>query len=207
MNKQALVIKAELIDALLTQKNLDLLISELPFLKCNRLADLIAIDKDTTIGFEIKSDKDSLRYLQKQISDYLKVFNITYIVIAEKFREHYIIKNLPKAVGIITVSTSQKLCWQRKAIRRSKLDKKSLLSLLWKKDLLNLANGNEDTNYDVLKNQVLKQNSTLQIQKQVLAALKDRYLPAYQMFLQDRENYTSIEDLKTITGLKKNLVV
>ena len=208
MNKQSLIIKAELIDTLLSKCSFDLIISDLPFLKGNRLADLVAIKQNTSIGFEIKSANDSLTCLQKQISDYIKVFNMVYIVIADKFYNHPTIKSIPKSVGIITVSsTTKKLYLKRKAFQRLKLDRQALLSLLWKKDLILLTKKNYQIDINTLQSIALKYHSTSQIQQQVFKSLKTRYFMAYQMFLKDRDRYTSIEDLRTITGLKKNLFV
>ena len=74
-----------------------------------------------------------------------------------------------------------------------------------KKYLLTKKNYQIDIN--TLQSIALKYHSTSQIQQQVFKSLKTRYFMAYQMFLKDRDRYTSIEDLRTITGLKKNLFV
>lgn len=199
----SLYIKAELIDLLLANFQLDLLITELPFLKCNRLADLVAVYNNFTIGFEIKSEKDSLLHLNKQILDYMKVFNMVYIVIAEKFYKKEEIKKLHPSVGIIVISSAKGLSFKRKASCKKQLTKEALLSLLWKKDLISLTNNTKADNLESLKKAAIKK-SQQEIQKQVITALRNRYFDSYQMFMQDRESYTTVEDLRTITGLKKN---
>lgn len=208
MNNQAsLLIKSELIDCLLQRKEYDIIISELPFLGCTRLADLVAVSQNMTIAFEIKSEKDSLQYLTEQLEDYRQVFNLVYIVIAEKFYQNIQIKKLPKSIGIIRVSLKGKLSLKRKAIIRKNLNKHALLSLLWKKDMQKLTNLSKKQDLNQLRSSIIKNCSISKIQYEAIQALLNRYKESYKMFLQDREQYTSLEDLRTITGLKKNPVV
>lgn len=208
MNNQAsLLIKSELIDCLLQRKEYDIIISELPFLGCTRLADLVAVSQNMTIAFEIKSEKDSLQYLTEQLEDYRQVFNLVYIVIAEKFYQNIQIKKLPKSIGIIRVSLKGKLSLKRKAIIRKNLNKNALLSLLWKKDMQKLTKLSKKQDLNQLRSFIIKNCSTSKIQYEAIQALLNRYQESYKMFLQDRGQYTSLEDLRTITGLKKNPVV
>ena len=206
-NQASLVIKSELIDNLLRNRQYDLLISELPFLGCKRLADLVAISNNTTLAFEIKSEKDSLQYLAEQLADYTQAFNLVYIVIAEKFYRNKQVKNLSKAIGIIVISSNGKLSIKRKAIPRKKLNKRALLSFIWKKDLIKLSASSKKAEPNKLKAFIVKKYSIATIQQEAIRALLHRYRDSYHMFLQDRGQYTSIEDLHTITGLKKPPVV
>ncbi len=193
-------IKAELIDKLLQEQPYDLIISELPFLKGIRLADLVVVKGNTIIGFEIKSKQDTTLHLKEQVNDYAKVFNKVYIVIDEKFKK--VLKDIPKDIGIIIIQ-GKKLILKRKAVNKFRLDKQSLISLLWKKDLIALAGNRAEKDLHSLTNFILKKVPLYAITEQIVLSLKTRYYKSYKMFLSDRGGYTSLEDLKTITGLKK----
>jgi hypothetical protein len=209
---EADIIKTELIDFLLENNHYDLFINEHQFLRGNRQADLIAISDNMTIGYEIKSEKDSLKRLAQQIKDYSKVFNRVYLVLAEKFIKRIEIKTLSKNIGIIIVkknrekNESHEIKILRKATTRILLDKSAILSLLWRKDLEKLVPKKKYTEMYDLKNYVFKKCSIKTIQKQIIISLKSRYEEAYKLFLKDRGNYTTVEDMRIITGLKKNLV-
>ena len=207
MIKDAQHIKTEIIDLFLKDNDLDLIVSEFPFFKGKRLADLIFIKRDEIIAFEIKSEKDSLQNLLAQLKDYALVFNTVYAVIADKFIEAKEIKKIPSSIGIIVVPDNDPPYIKRNATKRKRIGKKYLLSLLWKKDLLALINKKTQDSMEKNREIAAKSNTVLQIQEHSIKSLKARYLQSYKMFLQDRGNYTAIEDLRTITGLKKNLSV
>ncbi|MDR1324241.1 MAG: sce7726 family protein [Candidatus Margulisbacteria bacterium] len=200
------IIKAELIDFLLKNGNYDLLASETPFFQGNRWADLIALRENKTIGFEIKSEQDSLRTLKEQLSDYIRVFNMVYLVLSEKFINNPAVDFVSKDIGLIIIKKDHKVIMKRKATPRLLLDKKWLITLLWRKDLEKLCPKKKNTEMDDLKNHVLEKCSVKNIQKQIIISLKSRYATSYKFFLKDRGNYTTIEDLRIITRLKKNHV-
>lgn len=65
-------VKTSLIDFWLKNYTADLIANEVPFFKGNRRADLIMISNNNLLGFEIKSELDSLKNLKSQILDYKK---------------------------------------------------------------------------------------------------------------------------------------
>lgn len=65
-------------------------------------ADAIMITEDGIIGFEFKSDKDSLARLSRQIVDYDKYYDKNYLVVGKHF-EKKAKENIPDYWGIITV--------------------------------------------------------------------------------------------------------
>lgn len=202
-------IKVELIDFLLAEPGVkyDLLVNEAPFLRANRWADLVAIKDGETIGFEIKSERDSLRTLADQLADYAKTFNLVYLVIAERFSKKNEISAMSKNIGLIIVKPDGTPIMQRKAISKVKLDKQALLSILWRKDLEKLAPSKRNAEMESLQEYVFKNSSIKSIQAQVIISLKERYAKSYQLFLKDRGTYTTIEDLRTITKLKSLQIV
>lgn len=60
------------------------------------------ITEDGIIGFEFKSDKDSLARLSRQIVDYDKYYDKNYLVVGKHF-EKKAQENIPDYWGIITV--------------------------------------------------------------------------------------------------------
>ncbi len=86
----------------LSRHSLDksILINELRIGKSK--ADLVIINGSST-AYEIKSDVDNLDKLDKQLQDYLKVFDFTYVVIAEE-NANKLISVLPAKVGLITLT-------------------------------------------------------------------------------------------------------
>jgi hypothetical protein len=218
---EADIIKANLIDFFLDETHYDLIVNEPPFLRGNRWADLIAICGDLTIGVEIKSKCDNIQNVIEQITDYCKVFNEVYLILDEKFIENPKINDVPKNVGIIVVKNvpheCDKFSWisnisnkifsiKRKAKVKKLLNKQFMLSLLWRRDLEMLAPEKKNADMDVLRDFVIKKCPINAIQKQIIISLKFRYADSYKNFLIDRDDYTTVEDLRIITRIKKNPV-
>src|SRR5574344_1218292 len=65
-------------------------------------ADAIMISQKEMVGFEVKSDKDSLVRLKRQIPDYDKYFDRNYLVVGEHF-ENKAKEVLPSHWGIIKI--------------------------------------------------------------------------------------------------------
>lgn len=101
MIKDASYYKTLIIDEFFNDLNIDLLVTEIPYLYGNRKADLVVIHDNKSIAYEIKSELDNLTKLNEQIRDYQEVFNEVYVVIADKFKISQEIKNLPKNIGLI----------------------------------------------------------------------------------------------------------
>jgi hypothetical protein len=100
----------------------------------------IAVINGCMMGYEIKSDHDTLRRLEKQILEYNKVFDFLNIVTSKKFAP--VIKDyVPKWWGIIEVeekSDEIKVHQRRKAKPNKHISGYSLLQLLWKEELSEL---------------------------------------------------------------------
>lgn len=110
---------------------------ELPLSRGEGRADCAAVNGSLT-GFEIKSEKDSLSRLEKQIQDYEKVFDFCNIVVATKHlrRARALI---PNAWGIIVAEQNTEqvhLSVRRKARRNSGTSIQALIRLMWKTEAL-----------------------------------------------------------------------
>lgn len=204
---EANFIKAELIDFLLKHAKYELMINELPFLCCKRSADLVAINNGMSIGFEIKSKYDNLKTMLDQISDYRKTFNFVYLVYSCKFAKSKELTKLPKNIGLIVISSDNKLILKRKARKKISLDKTSMTSVLWRKDLEKLLPKYKKSAFEQLKQRAIEECTTANIQNQIIISLQGRYGDGYKLFLKEKGQKVILEDLNYITNTKKHPVV
>lgn len=204
VKNNASVVKASLIDFWLENNTADLIINEAPFFKGNRRADLIMINNGNLIGFEIKSELDTLKNLKAQILDYQKIFDFVYIVIDKKFKNALELKELPRQIGILVYNKG--IFIKKEAKKNKRFKKSDLISLLWRKDLEILLN-NKKLDFDILQKTAQTKLTIDRIRVQILNSLNERYGANYKYFLLDRGNYTTIEDLKTITRIKRQTVL
>ena len=97
----------------------------------------IAVINGHLIGYEIKSEVDSLRRLNTQIDSYNAVFDRVSAIVAECHLEETITM-IPKWWGIISVSEGQRGAMYFKTIRRSKqnthVDDCAVAQLLWRNE-------------------------------------------------------------------------
>ncbi len=199
-NKNATYLKTILIDYWIEKYKPELIINEFPFLKGDRRADLVFIQNNNLVGLEIKSELDSLKNLNIQIDNYIKVFDFVYILIDKKFLKSKEIKLLNKNVGIIIYNNN--LIIKRHAKNIKKFKKEDLISLLWRKDLDKLSN-KKYIYLEDLKKEICRNYKIQEIKQQTTIALKERYGITFNSFLRDRGNFTTIDDLQTITRIKK----
>jgi hypothetical protein len=98
--------------------------------------DLTAFNKDTNTiyGFEIKSDKDTTNRLERQSWSYDKVCDFCYIVTTKKYVEK-VANIVTERWGIILIEEN-KVSVIREPQRNKYLDKRALLNLCWKKEIL-----------------------------------------------------------------------
>ncbi|MDH0340338.1 sce7726 family protein [Chromobacterium haemolyticum] len=82
-------------------------------------ADLVILNGTSTV-YEIKSERDSLNRLEKQIENYRKVFAKIYIIAAENFTEE-LIKNISNDIGIMSLTTRNRIHTIRESTSRSEL--------------------------------------------------------------------------------------
>jgi hypothetical protein len=85
-------------------------------------------------GYELKSKKDTLNRLEKQVRDYLLIFDKLYLVIDETHRDE-VMNMVPFQVGIMIVSR-RNISTERPAEQNHKIDYSKLASLLWKDEMI-----------------------------------------------------------------------
>jgi len=95
----------------------------------------IAIINGSLIGYEIKSDLDSLRRLNEQLVSYNAIFDRAYLIVTHRHLK-YIEAMLPGWWGIIFATEGRRGAVHFKNLRRSKLnpnvDDYSVTRLLWR---------------------------------------------------------------------------
>jgi len=111
-----------------------LLLEELAVLNGSSIADIVLISKIFNQAFEIKSARDSLSRLEKQINDYLQVFDyVTVITQASHYDD--VERIVPSFVGIFLIYDDESFDYVRKAAASPYLKKEKMVKLLWKNEI------------------------------------------------------------------------
>lgn len=141
----------------------------------------VVIFNGTTHVYEIKTELDTLERLEKQISNYKKVFEFVNIVTVES-KLSIVEKLLDKDVGIILLTDKYTLKTVRKANSNlENLDKEALFNLLRKDEYLKIIKNKFGYLPDVPNTkiyteckEIFSRLSILEIHKEVLSTLKNR---------------------------------
>lgn len=143
----------------------------------------VALINDDLIGFEIKSEADTLARLEKQIKSYNKVFDYMVLVVSDKHVDEALLALLPAWWGIIVAENGEGL--SLKAYRLAKRNPKlkacfALASLLWRDEALAALTklgkdrGVRSKPRRVLYARMLEVMSTEEMREVVRSALKSR---------------------------------
>lgn len=131
-------IKASFLNHVLFKKRRDITIFELPV--GGSRVDLCKIN-GTSVAYEIKTDLDNLKRLDKQVLDYQRVFEQVYIICSFN-RVSEVEDILPDNCGIYTYSFSSRKQYQfqkhREANKTINFDSKQQLLLFWVNELQNI---------------------------------------------------------------------
>lgn len=103
-------------------------------------ADALLVTEQEMIGFEFKSDKDTLSRLTRQIHDYERYCDRNYLVVGQKFKEK-LPEELPEHWGIYCVFLDDGQILQLECIRKAQPNQKRMrlhnqLRLLWRSELI-----------------------------------------------------------------------
>lgn len=164
----------------------DILINELGFwnkdpestVDCSFRADL-ALANGRLVGFEIKSQKDSLKRWLSQMTAYSNVFDEIWLCSHGKHL-HRALEITEKHIGVLVVDDSGSITVVRYATENTKLNFYDLSGLLWKDELLNFASLNNviEIKSRMTKNEIRdvlsKQSNLAQLKPYVLQKLKER---------------------------------
>lgn len=143
----------------------------------------IAVLNGKMVGYEIKTDKDSLARLKNQMIAYNEVFDNIYIITGQRHLNK-ILKLIPVWWGVFIIKSSPNEEFTFKKIRNAKRnpnrDCLGIARLLWKDELLEIVrtklsytfkgNVTKQDLYDILQREI----STHKLSKIVLHYLKSR---------------------------------
>ncbi len=98
----------------------------------------IAVVNGSINGYEIKSDRDTLERLPKQIHHYSKILDYSYLVVGEK---HYkaALELLPPDWGVYIVSPDLQLTCHKEAQQNQHVNLYSLALLLWRDEAVDMV--------------------------------------------------------------------
>lgn len=101
----------------------------------------IAVANGKLCGYEIKSDKDTLDRLPKQVECYSKTFDKVVIIVGEKY-ELKVLEQIPDWWGVEVAYRNRFKNISFRKVRKPKVNKdidaKAILELLWRDELLEL---------------------------------------------------------------------
>lgn len=104
----------------------------------NSKADCVVLNGNSTC-YEIKTDLDNFTRLNDQLSAYEKIFDKTYVVVAEGHRD-YALKNIFEDVGVIVLTSQNRLSEVRPAkVVTGAIDAKVLIRSLRKDEYFSIA--------------------------------------------------------------------
>jgi hypothetical protein len=103
-------------------------------------ADALLVTETEMIGFEFKSDKDTLTRLEHQIHDYERFCDRNYLVTGQKFKEKAP-EEIPEHWGIYCIYMDDSQTLQLECIRKAQPNQKRMrlhnqLRLLWRSELI-----------------------------------------------------------------------
>ena len=143
----------------------------------------------TSIAFEIKTDIDTLCRLDKQLYDYMSLFEKVYVICSEK-RCTLIEKNIPNECGIYSYKITKNgkyIFKEYKKAKKSKIiNERQQLKLLTKKELEQIVERKLLTK-DELINYILKNKTKKQINLIFKNCLKSKYKNQWN-FLESKQN-------------------
>lgn len=161
------------------------IINELTVDRFSRRTDLVLVTNSRLIAIEIKSEADSLKRLQEQTSKYLEHFDKA-IVVADAKHIDKILGSTPSQIGVWEVSKKSIIVRRRGSIRPIR-DKKKILSLLRKNELLALARNHNIQHSKESRTAVessLNRIPLKSLKAFTLKNLNDRFQSTYSKFIE-----------------------
>lgn len=187
-------IKSSFIKQILLPGKTHVTIFELPI--GSSRADLCKIN-GKSIAYEIKTDLDNLSRLNKQITDYYKIFEEVYVICSESNVDS--VKSiLPEHCGIYTYKQNRLGNYKFKLLRYStecdKLNSLKQLQLLRKKELLtNFKIKESFNNRNEIIDYIASHYTSQQINKKFKSILKYRFKEQWDFLKQNHNNICEID--------------
>ena len=207
-----LEIKAALIDRLYDRGVLKgaALINEMVVANWSRRADIV-VANGSLQAFEIKSDLDSLKRLDGQLSAYLVRFDKVTVICTSRFTKD-VLERTPSSVEVLeALREKDKVTFRvrRRGMIRPVREKHILLSYLLKSELVDLLSVPSEAGLTLRsRHELMMAAGDLPvgvIRKKVLTSLRERYADTSEAFLRARteKQFTNVDDLVTLRRNKQ----
>lgn len=161
----------------------------------NSRADLCKIN-GTSVAYEIKTDLDNLQRLNKQINDYLQIFERVFVICSYKKLED-IKKQIAPSCGIYVYQMSSggnlRFALYRNSSHSIRLDAQNQLSILRKQELKQYFNANNIQSREVMIENILNENTPDDINLKFKQIIKLRYHQQWNFLETNHSNILEID--------------
>ncbi|WP_391530070.1 MmcB family DNA repair protein [Campylobacter lari] len=178
---------------------MELVSSEVSLMGGKRFIDILTVEGSQVIAYEIKSKKDNLSKLEKQLEDYLKIFDKVYVILDKKFEKK--IENIPKNVGIIIFDSNNNFVLRKHAKKNSPIQ--YYQSLFISKNYLRKYRKNNNDSLFAARHYVIQNIPKQKFKKMVLEGLREYFLEGFLLFKEEIEKNSNIIHPDDISLLKK----
>jgi len=193
------IIKASVIDWLITSHNDIIIGNEVMYGTTRKVVDLLAIINGKTLAIEIKSASDNLNRLTEQVQEYCKIFDKVLIVSSPSHIEG--IKSIiDKTIGLYIIDEKiKKIQSPRQNHNHDKLEiLYSISSTFLKKQYPQY----KTLNSDEIRQKLSKEKKTT-IHQLLLSFYQQRLSERFRFFMNERGEYTLIDDIPTLSSLTR----
>ncbi|MDA3969102.1 sce7726 family protein [Helicobacter ibis] len=186
----------------LIKKQQELLLAsiEVPVIRGKRKFDILTIEKDNIIGYEIKSCKDNLAKLNDQIQDYLKICDRVYVILDQKFINSNL--ELPCNVGVIIFyNQSGKFIFKKMAKKNTPLA--YYQTFLITQNKIKEYRKNSKQNSFEIRHHIVKKLKKNDLKEIVINELKYRFLENFLLLkheIKKNSNTIHLDDLFLLSG-------
>lgn len=190
-------IKALVIDWLITNQPNVVIGNEVMYGRKKKVVDLLAIANNKIIAIEIKSTSDNLNRLSEQLQEYNKVFDKVIIVSSHSHQES-IKYNLSKGIGLYIIDQNiKKVCSPLINHNQDKLEMLySISSIFLKKQYPQYKNLNSDE----IRLLISKEKKAV-VHQLLLSFYRQRLFERFHFFMNERGEYTLVDDIPTLSSL------
>lgn len=190
------IIKAKVIDYLIENYGDVIIGDEVMYGSNHKIVDLLALFKGETYAIEIKSNKDDLRRLPEQITEYSKIFDHTLVFTTV---EHLAkVQGLAKTkVSIFEVSDDKvkgRLTTRRNCILKSEM--LATMNSAFIRKRLNISNAK---NSDSIRKRAMKCKKEY-IHSLLYSYFLEKLSAPYMLFLNERSERTEIDDISILSN-------
>ncbi len=180
--------------------DLSLAFLEVPIIFGKRKIDILSVEKNNIVGYEVKSAKDNLVKLEGQIEDYLKICDRVYVVLDKKFSNSTI--NLHQNVGIYFFNRDKKTFILHKKARKN-IPHAYYQSLFIAQNKLRKYRERSDRTAFEMRHRMIKKLKKTDFKKMIISELNERYRESFLLFKDEFErNLNTIypDDLSLLCG-------